>query len=555
MKNDFCKKTIAVICVLTLLAGILAGCGGNGGNTDGGNGAVDNTVEDTKNLKIMLYAKGYGTEWMTAAAEAFEAKNEGVSVDVTLVNSREVMQADIKNSANSDIDLYFDIASSGGQSLVEEYKQSYNSSQAMRELTYLYNSEIPGEGVLLKDKLNQSLRKASIVDGRSTEDEGDDTYYFLPYVTGAMSLYYNETVINNALGEGNWEEPKTSDELLALCKRLKDKGCSILLPGGLDQWASSLYLMWWAQYEGLDNYYKFYEGIGYDSTKNREAERSSLIFEQPGRLASMEASSDLLSYQNGYILSNSAEISVNNLNEYQTRFTLSKNNYAFYPCGDWLMQELKNNSTIESDSVIKMMKTPVISSIIESNDSYSADKSKRLPNITSDATLSAVIDYVDGNGELPTGVTEAEADIIREARNVVGSKAMEHIVYAPVFSNAKTLADSFLLFLASDEGIQIFKDHCIGGFAPYEYEYQNLDVTEQSVYEATKNAVYVGDFQYNILFYGAGVRALSNGSSDTLDGLLCRPKGMSAKEINDSFISAYSGVKWDAYLSKIASAQ
>ena len=76
------------------------------------------------------------------------------------------------------------------------------------------------------------------------------------------------------------------------------------------------------------------------------------------------------------------------------------------------MQELKNNEVVASDSVIKMMKTSVISSIINSTDSYSGSTDKRLPNITSDAILAQVVDYVDGVGELPAGVTEEEVAII-----------------------------------------------------------------------------------------------------------------------------------------------
>lgn len=287
------------------------------------------------------------------------------------------------------------------------------------------------------------------------------------------------------------------------------------------------------------------------STKSREEQNSSFIYEQPGRLASLKVSSELLNNKTGYALENAAEIGANNLNEYQSRFTLAKNNYAFYPCGDWLMQELKNNSTIESDSVIKMMKMPVISSIIESTDSYSGSADKRLPNIKSDKVLAQVVDYVDGKGDLPAGVTEDEAAIVKEARNVMGSKGTDHIVYAPAFSNAKTLADDFLLFMASDEGIKIFKENCIGGFAPYDYEYSDLETTEQSVYEATKTAEYVDDFRYHKLFYIGGINAQTAGTSDTLDGLLCKPNGMSAEELHESFLTAYSGVKWESYLSKI----
>lgn len=129
---------------------------------------------------------------------------------------------------------------------------------------------------------------------------------------------------------------------------------------------------------------------------------------------------------------------------------------------------------------------------------------------------------------------------------------MEHFAFAPVFSDAKELADEFLLFMASDEAIQIFKDNCAGGFTPYNYEYDDLTVTEQSVYDATKEAVFVSEFKYSELFYRGGVRAITAGTSDTLDGMLCKPKGMTAKEIYEAMIEAYSGQKWQGYLNKLS---
>ena len=61
------------------------------------------------------------------------------------------------------------------------------------------------------------------VDTLGTEDTSDDTYFFAPYVIGSMGMYYNETVIDNALGKGNWKVPNTTDELVALCKRLQER--------------------------------------------------------------------------------------------------------------------------------------------------------------------------------------------------------------------------------------------------------------------------------------------------------------------------------------------
>ena len=122
------KKILACLMAVALTTGCLAGCGGEKKK------AVDNTVEDTTNLKIMLYAKGYGTEWLTKVAESFEAKYEGVKVDINLVNSADVMKADIKNTEYCDTDLYFDIVAAGGHGLVNELKQTYNNGQALRDM-------------------------------------------------------------------------------------------------------------------------------------------------------------------------------------------------------------------------------------------------------------------------------------------------------------------------------------------------------------------------------------------------------------------------------------
>ena len=409
----------------------------------------------------------------------------------------------------------------------------------------------------MADKLHDTMLASYRAEGRDTADTADDVYYGLPYMQGAMGLYYNETVINEALGEGNWKLPNTTDELIALCERLKEAGCYMLVPGELDQYTRTLFIPNWAQYEGFENWLKFYEGVGYDKDRSRESQLSSLIYMQQGRLESLKVAYDLISPENGFVLSNSAEIGTNNLNDYQKRFVNPKNKLALYPCGDWLMQELKDTSGETGDaSVIKMMKTPVISSIIDSVNGYSADQEARLPNISDDATLSAVIDYVDGKVDtLPAGVTDAEVAFVKQARNTVSSQADMHMVYAPEFSDAKALANKFLVYMASNEGIQTLKDHCVGGFAPYKYEYQNLSVTEQSIYDATKEGVFVGDYKFHELFFFAGARSSSlSSAAGTMDSYITSPVRVfqSAEELTNEFLQENSGAKWDSIISKIS---
>lgn len=548
------KKITSLLLALLMLVA-LAACGGNGGTTVTNPENPDEIVEDTTTLNIMILHKGYGFKWLEALKNGFEAANPGVTVNLTTISKADIIKGDIKNYKKSDYDLYFDVSSTGMASLVQEFSTYYAGSQALRPLNDVLDAEIPGEGITVREKMFDSVLLGYQSEGRDTEDTSDDVYYGLPYVTSAMGLYYNETVINEALGEGNWEVPNTTDELIALCQRLKDADCHILLPGSLDQYAKSFFLANWAQYEGMENFLKFFDGIGYDSDRGRETTRSSLIYEQEGRLESMKVAYDLIDPDNGFVLSNTAEIGVNNLNDYQKRFVDSKNKLAFYFCGDWLMQEIQDNSgENSSNSVIKMMKTPVISSIIDAKNGYSADNEARLPNINDDATLSAVVSYVDGKSDtLPAGVTDSEVAYVKEARNIMGSQNEIHSVYAPAFSNAKTLANNFLIYMASDEGIQIFKDNCIGGFAPYHYEYEGLSVTEQSIYDATKDSTFVCNFQYNELFYFAGAKAMLLGSGGTFDSFITSPikEYATAEELHQQFITDYSGVKWDALIGRL----
>ena len=549
------KKITSLLIVLLMLLS-MAACGGNNGGTVNNPENPDEIVENTTTLNIMILHKGYGFKWLEALKGGFEKANPGVTVNLTTISKADIIKSDLKNYKKSDFDLYFDISNTGMASLVQEYSTYYGGNQALRPLNDVLNAEIPGEGITVKEKMYDSVLIGYQHTGRDTADAADDVYYGLPYVTGAMGLYYNETVINEALGEGNWEVPNTTDELIALCEKLKAAGCHILLPGSLDQYAKSFFLVNWTQYEGIENYLKFFDGIGFDSARGRETTKSSLIYQQKGRLESMKVAFDLLDPDNGFVLSNTAEIGVNNLNDYQKRFMNSKNKLAFYFCGDWLMQEIQDNSgTGSTASVVKMMKTPVISSIIDSTNGYSVDNEVRLPNVNDDATLSAVIDYVDGISDtLPAGVTDSEAEFIRSARNTMGSNNDIHSVYAPAFSNAKTLANKFLIYMASDEGIQIFKDNCIGGFAPYQYTYEGLSVTEQSIYDATKNGTFVCDFKYNELFYFAGAKAINLGISGTFDSYITSPVGQfaNAEALHQQFVDDNSSIKWDALIGRIS---
>jgi hypothetical protein len=150
----------------------------------------------------------------------------------------------------------------------------------------------------------------------------------------------------------------------------------------------------------------------------------------------------------------------NNFTTLQTRFlnsskaSLNENKYAIRPNGDWLKQESGEEN---SDNII-LIKTPVISTIIN-----------RLNTVEDDTDLINIINYIDGKitkTELDNfgDFSQTDIEIVREARNTIYSRSPNLYAFSPVYCNAKDLVKKFLLYMASNEGIEDYADTVKGGF-------------------------------------------------------------------------------------------
>ena len=133
------------------------------------------------------------------------------------------------------------------------------------------------------------------------------------------------------------------------------------------------------------------------------------------------------------------------------------------------------------------MRMPVISAILE-----------RTPSIPDDATLSAVVDYADGNADtLPAGVTEADAAIVAEARSMMAELVCREFVITKSAQN-KDEIKQFLAYLTSDRAQLIAAQNCNGlpvlnyGYVPTEEAlgFQFSQFTK-SVYEVLEKAIVV----------------------------------------------------------------
>lgn len=211
------------------------------------------------------------------------------------------------------------------------------------------------------------------------------------------------------------------------------------------------YELWFAQRTGLEDYNHYYNCEYKDGNKWKVADKSPKNVEQNKDAIenTYKLVETLCQGRNGVEFIHSKCESLSFLDAefllYQGGFKGAEE----YPiafdyntaAGEQEMLPYIKDGIIE-DQDVEMMKMPVNSSIIS-----------RTASIKDDATLSAVVDYVDGNAtELPKGVTKEDAEIVKEARNMMAELVCREWV---VPKNAQNV-DDIKNFLASIEKVGVF---------------------------------------------------------------------------------------------------
>ncbi len=431
------KKFISLLLVLVVAMGVFTGCkkGSSAGNTD-------------NDLEIYCMKKGYDVKWFEAAVELFEQQawvqekypNLEVTVDIDESDATPIQKLSAGSNYNT-IDLMFG-------------NPNFNSSLGSKNGILMnltesyYNSEVPGENVLVKDKMLESIRSNSVYGPDSMES---DQYYSAPYVSGYSGILYNKTILDK-LGI---EVPLTTDQFLAACDQISntnnadyDKGYAVMVNSNDGYW-KNIYEVFWGQYSGAQALENFYNGIVGDI-------QSSDVFADIGRLKALEfyeslfkpyksstdfkydsskntykyiyplaneASTDHIAVQGGF-LSGYGVFHMNG-NYFQTEMALYRDGY-------------EQQGYVYD---IQFMKTPVLSSIREVATS-----------IADDNELAALIKAIDSGNTALTGtgyqVTQADYNKVKEARGIVQAGGMVAVI--PEYASAKEAAVDFLRFLATD---------------------------------------------------------------------------------------------------------
>ena len=523
MKTTNAKKLAALA-----LAGVtlcsFAGCG--------------KAPDTEETLEIYIQDLGYGTQWLRDEVELFKQqdwvkkKYPGLVIPEIKYNAQygyATAQIEAGAKANS-VDLFFTSADYDLQSKLDAKGNHYIES-----LNDVFEEKVPGEEVLYKDKMYGAFAESS---------KYGDTYWSTMWSASYQGFLYNAEIFEQ-LG---LNVPRTTDELIALCAQVKSlngsnaaygKDYTIMLSTSREEanyWQFLAFPIWWAQYEGMENYYNFYRGI--DVVNGTENSRD--VMAQQGRLESLEVIYDLLS---DYSFTGAGSI---DFIEAQTRFLMGDG--LLMANGDWFYQEM--DTTVQGlkdrgiDYDIRFMKNPVISAIKDV-----------LPTVNDDATLAAVVDAVDRGDTGYEGVSAADFARVKEARSFVYTGEYLNQAFIPSYANGKNAAKDFLRFLATDIACNQFMKSTGGATLPFRYDVKTADKALYDDFDGIqkyRHDIYMSEPTFNLparyeefsLAYLGGLKPMPIGY---VDSAFARAQ-YTAQEFFQMQIEYYSGSRWDDIL-------
>lgn len=461
--KQFTKKLTASVLALGMITSCgasLAGC--------------NKVSNDENTLEIFISDFGYGTEWLDDVIEKFKAqewvKNKYPMLNIprTKKNSEKTYPADSITSGTTTIDLFFSTMTAAA---------SYEKTDAagnyyFEDITDVYQSSVPEEERTVEGKM-----LPSILSGKKYRTKaGENKYYAVPWVNGYMGLLYNETLMKQYLGN-DYAVPRTTNELLQMAKDIKASGTAenpryaFISATKVDYWLY-VFQTWWMQYQGVSEYENYWNGV------NKYGEYTSDIYSQQGRLEGLKVLESLIGRTTGF---NHPDITTQEFTAAQSKMILGE--ALMMPNGDWFETEMRNNYEEDENRYdIKFMKTPIISSIVETMELYTHGNTKYTDLSADDRDaydekLQAIIDAVDnGTTDQLVGVSEEDIDRIAEARKaIIGISS--HDAMIPSYATAKGIAKDFLRFLSTDIACESFMRSTNGASTAFDYDVKTKNPT------------------------------------------------------------------------------
>lgn len=484
--NKMAKKTLALVLSLAALGGSL-----------GVVGCTQPTPDTDQTLEVFIWDAGYGVSWCEKMLQDFQNEdwvktkypNLQVVFDSDAASSTGTNKIDAGERANT-VDLFL---IGGMGNYIGKNSAGYEMFCDLTET--VYEQKIPGEGnatvmsKMLPDYLN-SIRYYEVGEFPDPETVPFKSYVF-PWASGMDGILYNEEHLT-ALG---LEVPLTTNQFVEECEIIKaDKSLpykgienddfAIMSEASCGYW-DYLYPVWWGQYEGIDNYYNFFNGLSY--TDGLPAMDGG-TYRQRGKLHSLVTMEKMLKWSNGYVYKG-----IGDYGHRDAQIEFIKGMGVFYANGDWFSKETAEDRAelkMLGDKAykIRMMPTPIVSEIVERTPSIVTEGNAE----ETERRLRAVIRGIDkgwGNAysarvddtildyELLRDVTDEDYDIIKHARGIVHALGANHNAGVPSYAKGKEVAFDFLVYMASDKAQETYMRETGGASLPFDYDLKEENET------------------------------------------------------------------------------
>ena len=479
------KKTVRSLISLILAGIMLLGLCGCGLSTQ-----EEEVNENT--LIIQVESKGYGSQFARDLAEAYNAKDTGVSV-VVMNDANTGGFASTALGTNTPVDIFFTIQNTVFQVMSGIEKDKW------ADLSDIYSSPLvgykeSGEGVTVADGLEGFFVEAfTFSDGKQ---------YAIPWTSGFGGFMYNKTrwdktnAALEAAGQAPLQMPVTTNEMFALFDRLQEQSVKEASNGAYAFTCSTdatgyltyLFGNWYAQYAGKEGAYNFLQG------KDENGVYTADIFKSEARVAAYDVMAQLLSQQNGYTKLES--------NFQKMQRTFIKGTSMFSTNGDWMENEVSSDLN-PGDANIEFVRIPVLSSIVNHKD-VAADFTGT--DEEKEAKLSAIITYIDENNLAAANAEAASQLGVSEAtlQRLIDARLFQYCtpsftVVVPAYTDQMDAAKEFLKFMMSKEGQEIFMASTYGIGAPLSVDmtqfdyYENSTTMSKSKMNLLQNSMMIGD--------------------------------------------------------------
>ncbi len=197
------KKTIAMLLVLVLALGMLAGCGSKApaeAPAAPAEAPAAPAEAPAAEISVAAIETAYGAEIWQKVAEAFTAET-GIKVNLTTdKNLEDVIGPAMQGGEFPDV---IHLATGREAGLTEQFIKDKN----IADITDVLSMTVPGEDKLVSEKIAGGFTDTSL-----TNPYGDGKTYLAPMFYSPCGLFYNAGLFE----EKGWEVPATWDEMWEL---------------------------------------------------------------------------------------------------------------------------------------------------------------------------------------------------------------------------------------------------------------------------------------------------------------------------------------------------